>query len=374
MGMPMVSGESSMTASSARILVIDDERSLCIGVTDLFEMEGHQATFALNGADGLRYLEQHLETDLVLLDINLGPGPTGIDILPQIRELSPHTQVVMFTSQDALDVAVECMKLGAMDYVSKPFDETALLGKIPMALERKKISQLNDLYLGILVHDLKNPLQGIIGAIELLKTAYGDQFTPAHEKYVNRAYSGINQMLTTMNNILCISQFEKGTLTSRRELFSIRETIETTLGSLENRIQSLNLTVDLVCPADDAAVIESDRELFSQVLLNILSNAVRFTPENERITVVASTIGADQVTVSIANTGSYIDESARSGIFDKFFGVQAAASSAGNHNFGLGLTYSKMAVDAMGGRIWVDSDPDIPSTTFHFTIKNHQNS
>jgi signal transduction histidine kinase len=364
---------ASVAARSAKILVIDDEESLCIGVTDLFDLEGHSAEYRLNGVEGLAYLEQHPEIDLVLLDINLGPGPTGVDLLPKIKELCSHTQVVMFTSQDAVDVAVECMKLGAIDYVSKPFDETLLLSKIPMALERKNLSQLNDLYLNILVHDLKNPLQGIIGAFELLKSAYGDQFTSSHHKFVDRAYSGINQMLTTMKNILSISQFEKGALRGRRELFSIRESLEQTLGDLENRIQAQGIRVDFLCPEGDAAHICSDQELFGQVSLNILSNAVRFTPDNERITVVASNTGDDTVMVSIANTGSFIDEHARKGIFDKFFGVQAAHSSLGNHNFGLGLTYSKMAVDAMGGRIWIESDPDVPSTTFHFTIRNFQN-
>jgi signal transduction histidine kinase len=77
---------------------------------------------------------------------------------------------------------------------------------------------------------------------------------------------------------------------------------------------------------------------------------------------------------NVTNTGSYIEEDLRATLFDKFMSSQSMNRTVRGQNFGLGLTYSKMAVEALGGRIWVDGDESVPQTTFHFTVKNHEGS
>ena len=119
----------------------------------------------------------------------------------------------------------------------------------------------------------------------------------------------------------------------------------------------------------DLAVV-TDKDMFGRVLINIVSNALRFAEDNSTVRVELSETDGSYVETSITNTGSFIEEAAREVIFNKFSSVQVAASQAGFKNFGLGLTFAKMAVEAMEGRIWITCDSTVPSTTFHYAVKN----
>jgi len=124
----------------------------------MLELFGHKSDYAVSADETLMYLQKNPQTDIVLLDIDLGAGLSGEELLPVIREKFKYVQVIMFTSQNSLEMGVECIKKGAFDYMTKPFREKKFLKKVPLALERKKIAKLNDLYMGILVHDLNNPI------------------------------------------------------------------------------------------------------------------------------------------------------------------------------------------------------------------------
>jgi len=354
------------------ILVIDDEIALCLAVKDLLELYNYSVEYAITAEEGIEYLKKNDQTDAVLLDINLGSGLNGIEALPVIKEKFKYIQVIMFTSMTTIETGIECMKKGALDYVTKPYDATELLKKVATALERKKAEQMNDLYLGILVHDLKNPLQNIIGAIEVIKYSLKEVLTKQHEKFLLAADKSIHQIKTMINNILSVSRFENGTLSARRESFQLNEMVAESLEILKSEasLQEKQLEVHDTTPHN--AVICTDKEFLSQVLVNIVSNAIRYTPQNGLISVRLEMIENNFIHAGITNSGSYIEEAEREAVFDKFASIQAGLKNKNIQNFGLGLTYSKMAVDAMGGKIWVDGKKEIPETTFHFTIKNHK--
>ena len=153
----------------ANILLIDDEESICIGLTDLLETYDYSATYVQNAEEGLEYLKNNSDIDIVLLDINLGTGMTGVEAIPIILEQSKYVQIIMLTSHDSINVGIECMKQGAFDYLTKPFDENKFFEIVPNALEKKKLAQLSDLYLGILVHDMNNPLNNISLGLDMLR-------------------------------------------------------------------------------------------------------------------------------------------------------------------------------------------------------------
>src|SRR5665647_1099170 len=111
-----------MTAETPSVLLIDDELSICTGVCGLLEMEGYKVEYVMSAQEGLTYLENNPVPDIVLLDVNLGPGINGVDALRLIKEKNKYLQVIMFTSQDSLDIGLECMKRGALDFLTKPFN------------------------------------------------------------------------------------------------------------------------------------------------------------------------------------------------------------------------------------------------------------
>ncbi len=358
----------------AHILLIDDEMAICIGVCGLLETVGFAASYALDAQEGLLFLEAHPETDVVLLDINLGAGKTGIEILPEIRQRFKCVQVMMFTSHDTLSTGLECMKKGAADYLTKPFNEKDFLKKIPEVLAKKNLARLNELYFGILIHDLKNPLQIISGAWELSKTYLPKTLSDSQQRIISTCNAGVLQMRIMVGNILGVVKFEAGSFAPSREKFPLRQNVDATLAPLHQQMVSSNKTFNVLFEENTPTFLVSDKDLFARVLFNVVSNAMRYTPEKGAIAVTFCEAQKGFVQTTVSNTGSFIDEIHREAIFDKFSSVQMVEQSAGIRNFGLGLTFSKMAVEAMGGGIRVESDKDIPQTSFVYTVKNHEGS
>jgi two-component system, sensor histidine kinase and response regulator len=356
----------------ACILLIDDEMAICIGVTGLLETMGFAAEYVNTADEGMSFLEQHPETDIVLLDINLGPGKSGIDLLPELRERFKYVQVMMFTSHDTLETGLECMKKGAVDYCTKPFNEKEFLEKIPEVLAKKNIAKLNELYFGILIHDLKNPLQCISGAWELTRRYLPVHPTENQQRIMNTCNSGILQLKTMIDNMLSVAKLEAGSVSPSFEKFSLNEEVERTLAPVRQQILSSNRTLLVEFKENTPIFLGSDKDLYTRVLFNIVSNAIRYTPDNGTITVALSEEPDDIVLTSVTNTGSYIDHEHREMIFDKFSSVQLTNQSAGMRNYGLGLTFSKLAIEAMGGTIRVECEKDSPQTTFIYTVKNNK--
>ena len=357
--------------TKGRILIVDDEYSIGKSISELLGYLGFSAYFEQNPLKVEVCLAKNPDIDIILLDINLGDSLSGLDLLSLIKEKNRYVQVIMFTSEERLETGVECMRRGAYDYMTKPFDDRVFLGKAAGALEKKKGLQLNDLYLGILFHDLKNPLQGISGGVELLRMSLPpDALSDLQKTGFCQAERSMSQILMLINNIVGVSKFESGVASARREPFvlsqAVNEALEPFYGSIPPAGDSTTVSIIYHCKSD--LVVVTDKELFSRVLANIVSNALRFAADKSTVAVEFSE-EEDYLLVRITNAGSYIEESAREAIFNKFSSVQVPSGQAGFKNFGLGLTFGKMAVEAMQGRIWITCDKAVPSTTFHFKIK-----
>ncbi|MBN2037235.1 MAG: hybrid sensor histidine kinase/response regulator [Chitinispirillaceae bacterium] len=358
--------------SRPSVLIVDDEYQICTGIAGILGHLGYRADFVHHQSGAGVFLDEHKDVDIVLLDINLGPGPSGIDLLPVIRGKSRYAQVIMFTSEDKLEVGVECLKRGAYDYMTKPFDEKTFVNKAAGALERKKNLQLNDLYLGILFHDLKSPLQTLISGVDLLRMSLAHAVDPAVYKTSFHAMDhATGQILMMINNIVSVSKFENGVYAIRRESFILRKQAEKTL-SLFNPSPARPDTApcSLRFLTDDDFTLITDKELFCRVLVNIAGNALRYAAGKSQVRVEFVEEDGGYLRTSVTNTGSFIEESAREVIFNKFSSVERPVGNGGFQNYGLGLTFSKMAVEAMAGRIWITCDKAVPSTTFNFTVKN----
>jgi len=342
------------------ILIIDDEISICTGIQGILETDGFNASYTLTYQDGLRYLDEHRDVDIVLLDVNLRADITGIDVLSIIKARYKYPQVIMFTSYDRLDIGLECMKRGAMDFMCKPFDEKRFLQMVSTAVEKKRIEQVKDLYFDMVVHDLKNPLQCISASFEMLQEQLWSTLSPVQQRLFETAGSGVQQIQMMIGNILGITSFEKGSLTARRESFSIRKTVD----SVVEFFPTASIAPNGYLPD----LIRSDRDLYTRVLTNIISNAVRFARIGSTVRVACDYDPVERMLVtSVANEGSYIDEEQRKEIFSKFVGNSRVSCG---QNYGLGLTFSKMAVEALDGSIGVESCQELQTTTFTFSIRD----
>ena len=142
----------------AHILVVDDEPSMRTTLSILLKREGYQVSQAGNGVEALKKLEQG-QYDMVLTDLKM-EGADGMELLRQVKATDPHSEVLIFTAYGTVTSAVEAMKLGAYDYIGKPFDEEELLLKVGRALERKALVRE--------VQDLRAELRGQRGMEEIV--------------------------------------------------------------------------------------------------------------------------------------------------------------------------------------------------------------
>jgi two-component system sensor histidine kinase/response regulator len=351
--------------NKAKILIIDDDESFDVITTNLLKLDGHDVTYTCSAEEGLQFLEKNQDTDIVLLDIDLGAGMSGTEALPVITETYPFFQVVMITSNTTLGTALECMKKGAFDYLTKPFKKPELEKIIPSALARKKLIRLRDLYLEMLVHDLKNPLQSITMGLDAIDT--NDESVT--EKAMNLARYGCWQISNMISNILTITRFEKTSPTLEYEEFFLEEEIREQLRSLIHRIRFTGKQFVFTLDKKKDFTIKTEKALFFGILSNLVSNAIRFTHQGDTITVMVKKKDKHYIEVKVTNTGSFIEDRFKDKIFDKFFKTSFYKEHQ-KQNFGLGLTFSKLAVSVLGGKIWVESRKEPVETSFYFTVKN----
>jgi K+-sensing histidine kinase KdpD len=210
-----------------------------------------------------------------------------------------------------------------------------------------------------------------MGAWELVKRYLPQTLAENQRRIVATCDSGVLQMKTMIENMLGVAKFEAGTVALSREKFLVNTEIEKALAPLRQQILSSNINFSMQFKENSLLFLNSDKELFLRVLSNIVSNAIRYTPEAGLITVSIQGLDNGDLQTSVSNTGSYIEEEHRGIIFNKFSSVRLMKQSAGVQNFGLGLTFCKMAVEAMDGKIYVESDKSVPQTSFIYTVKNH---
>ncbi len=368
--MSLVQTESpkSSTRILAKILIIDDEESIGIGVSDLLNSYEYSADYVMSAEAGVKYLESNPDVDIVLLDINLGTGMSGLEALPVIKDRFRYVQIIMLTSHDSIEVGIKAMKNGAHDYLTKPFDERNFFELVPQALEKKKLTQLSDLYLGILVHDMNNPLNNISLGMDMLKITLKENLNPRQERLFGVVHSGLWEIKNMVRNILNVNKFEQGGVAARITEFELRPCLEKTLSIFSGLIQITEKKIKTEFLLPENSKIHADKELLNQVIGNLLSNSLRYCPKNEEVEFKVQYSEPKLLKFSVTNPGSFVPDSMKNEIFNKFFIGQAQEKGKSNRNFGLGLSYSKMAVEAMNGHIWVESQESPEITTFHFTI------
>jgi signal transduction histidine kinase/DNA-binding response OmpR family regulator len=219
-------------------------------------------------------------------------------------------------------------------------------------------SQHKSEFLASMSHELRTPLNAIIGFSEVLLERMFGELNERQDDYLRDIWSSGKHLLELLNDILDLSKIEAGQMVLNRSEFVVRESLEYCLSMVRERAlqQRVLLSLD-VDPA--VGLLDADRLRFRQVVLNMLSNAVKFTPEGGRVDVSAFLRGQDLV-VLVADTGVGVPAEDRERIFDAF--QQGARSSGQVEGTGLGLTLSKRILELHGGRIWVESEAGKGST------------
>jgi signal transduction histidine kinase/CheY-like chemotaxis protein len=217
-------------------------------------------------------------------------------------------------------------------------------------------------FLASMSHELRTPLNAVIGFSEvLLERMFGD-LNERQEEYLRDIWSSGKHLLDLLSDILDLSKVEAGRMELDRSTFSVGEALDYGVASMRERALRNAIALDLEVDAD-IGLIDADERRFKQVLLNLISNAVKFTPHGGRV-IVRAVRDRDDLVVTVTDTGIGVPEEDRDRIFESF---QQGRRGAHHEGTGLGLNLSKRIVELLGGRMWLDSEVGAGST-FGFTV------
>jgi signal transduction histidine kinase len=367
---------------SARILIVDDEPNIARLLKLRLEAAGYTTAWAKDGETCMAMLPES-PFSLVLLDL-LMPDISGIQVLESIRSQGSDVAVIIMTAHGNENMAVECLRNGVLDYMTKPFDLSEMLQRVERAInsrqtliEKKRIEQEKDHYFSMLSHDLKNPLTAAVGSIDIIREGRLGPINGEQAEYLQSAIDSCNDVARMIDNLLDIRCFEAGLMNVATHPCNPEEVITAVLKKFTALAQRESVT--LVRDADEKLpMIGMDRSAFSRVIANLLGNALKFTPAEGTIVISCRTLvtnGAPPLEVphyaaahlqnlaeyrqlvrlSVKDTGTGIPEDTQEHIFNRF--TQTRRSGQPRIGTGLGLAYCKMAVESCGGSIWVKSKP-----------------
>lgn len=366
---------------AVKILVVDDDANLRESVRDNLELEGYEVTEAGTGAEAMKAVVTGF-FDVILMDFNL-PDATGIDVIRDIRKVNTESEILMLTAHASLDTALKAIRESVYDFLVKPVDFDVLKRAIAKAHEKLRLIQDNrrlieDLrkaneqllylsnmkskFLSMASHDLSNSLMTLQVSLEMLIGS----MSPSEEQKKRMLYisNGISQLARLIEDLVDWASIESGKFRLEMEAQDPGKVVEDCAGASLVRAQQrgIGLTSEV---GKSLPRIQADRRRLTQVLGNLLENALRHTSKGGAVT-VSAVKHEGAVRIGVSDTGEGIDPSEIQKIFESFY--QPQSSHAARGRLGLGLSISKEIVHSHGGKIWVESAGKGKGASFYFTI------
>jgi two-component system, sensor histidine kinase and response regulator len=358
-----------------QILVIDDERGLREGCRRALSRYGYPVDVAATGQEGLTKVRES-DFGLVLLDVMM-PDISGIELLATIHEQDPDIVCIIITGYATVELAVEAMKLGAYDFIAKPFSDDNLLLAVQKALEKRRLEQkarrlqrveeeaehlsrekamleeldrVKSAFMRKVAHELRAPIAAIESFMNSILEGYGSLETQRIMQ--ERAAQRASELLQLVDDLLNLSRIKDVKMESKKRPVCLKQVLDEVLGlhGPEAVGKKISLEVDYsTCPP-----IVADPVHIKQLWTNLISNAIKYTPEGGKVTVrLFSQDGA--ITGEIRDTGIGIAEQDLPHLFEEFFRTDRAKAFA-QHGTGLGLSIVKQIVQEYGGDIRVESE------------------
>jgi signal transduction histidine kinase len=384
---PMTDPTTNIADIPPRVLIVDDERRNVELLKVMLASEGYVLLTASNGEDAIALLADQ-QPDLILLDLMM-PGMDGYQVAAKIKQ-NPATNnipVIMLTALDDRSAKMLGLNAGAEDFLTKPVDRAELCVRVrnllrlrtygnklriahaalAVALEEASDARLmaehannaKTQFLRAMSHELRTPLNAISGYTEILEMGIRGSVNPAQVKDLGRIKRASAYLLRLINDVLTIARLE-----GARPLHLISIAVNSVLSEVEGlcilqaKANGLTLTVT---ESEHEIFATADAERFQQILLNLVTNAIKFTPKGGSIQVTCDDdMGAVRVRVKDNGVGVRMLDLER--VFEPFVQVDRHLTSETQQGVGLGLSISRELARAMKGDLTLESLEGIGST------------
>jgi signal transduction histidine kinase len=359
----------------ARILVIDDEEGIRAGCRRALEPEGHIVETAATGKEGLRrFMEEPF--DLVLVDVVM-PDMRGIDLLKPMLEKDPDIVCVIITGYATVELAVQAIRAGAYDFLSKPFTADVLRMTVAQGLERRRLSleakrlqkieeeareltrakeelerldRFKTTFMLTVAHELRAPLNALQSFLLAILKGY---IPPEEQKEVlQRAIQRSQELLALVDDLLKLAAAKSEKGLEKREPVSLADILEKVYPLFQAEAEAKGIACAL--EVHGRPMVRANPDQMAQVWSNLISNAVKYTPAGGRVRVILD-VHDGWAVGTVEDTGIGIAAQDQERIFEEFYRTPQAKEIA-PRGTGLGLPLVKQIVEGHGGNITVQSE------------------
>ncbi|MDQ7030077.1 MAG: hybrid sensor histidine kinase/response regulator [Ardenticatenia bacterium] len=375
------------------ILYVEDNPDNKILVRRVLEAHGYSVVDADDGLSGIR-LAQEIKPDLILMDINL-PGMDGYEAATKIKSIPAlrNVPIVALTANVMQGDRERSLAAGCDGYLPKPIDIDQLVEQIEAFLagkreevdheerevyleeyarklvnkleakivalehanaELRELDRLKSEFVSTVSHELRTPLNIIIGHAEILQDELFGPLNEHQRRYVDNIVRSARHLLDLVENILDMSKIESGKLELNMQPFDVEEAVQEVHVLLKPMADRKEIKVRLRIDPNLKTVV-ADRLRFKQILYNLMSNAIKFTPNGGRVDVTLERLPDGWIQLTVRDTGIGIPKDHLETIFERFRQLDSSFSREWEGT-GLGLSLTREFVRLHGGKIEVQSE------------------
>jgi signal transduction histidine kinase len=371
------------------LLIVDDEVDVLESLRHLF----HRTYRVLTACGGDQAVEAlgRAEVHLILSDQRM-PGMAGDVFLSHARKIQPDAIRMLFTGYADIQAVINAVNEGHIfRYILKPWDANELEAILRQAAEqydllaeRKRLiaelreanarltraneelaqaGQLKSAFIEVASHEFNTPITLVLGLSELLRLLNPDR-NEQERAIVERISTGARQLARLVTNTLTLMRSDDFRRTLQCAPADLSGLLRSALAKVDPFVRARGLTV-IDDVADDLGRFDVDAEKIDASVLNLLTNAVKFTPDGRTITLSARLAGADEAEITVADTGIGLDARSLAHLFQPFFTqFDSSRHSSGDFGFnkrglGLGLSIVRQFVELHGGRVTAESEPGV---------------
>jgi signal transduction histidine kinase len=360
-----------------RILIVEDELIAAESLSLDLEKLGYEVMGVVTTGEKAINKVKQSPPDLILMDIMLKGSMDGISAAHEIYRQFKIPIIYLSAYADTATLE-RAQSTPAYGYLVKPYKVADITTTITIALSKfredaktesnllleKKLNQIKTQALATASHDLRAPLTSILGYTELIKD-YGDKLSPdKKERYFNFIKSAIGEMNDSLEDLLLISRAEEGKLILYPDEFDLVEFLKSLVDEQNNLTDKHNINFSSNCSSYIALL---DRKMLHHILNNLMSNAIKYSPEGGDINVELH-CDAQSINLIIEDHGIGIPDDYKTKLFQLFERADNVGNIKGN---GLGLSIVKKAVEIHQGKIEVESEEDV-GTKFIIYLPQHQ--
>ncbi len=371
--------KSQTRLEGATVLVLADEEISMLLIRTWLRAYGAQVLEARESTEGLEMAASHVgEIDLVLADCLL-PESTPHELLTALRQKigMRHIPIIFLATVEQRDLILALFQAGATDYIVKPFVKEEFIARISTHLEirqlvkalagnvaeQERLNKRHDEFVAVSSHDLKSPLTSILGFADLLLA--DDGLSAKQLEWLAIIKSSTKFMAEIVNDIVELTRNEAHANEIELLPIPVDSLTRIAIVGMEQRARQKGVALELLNQTESEVTMTGDRNKFTRIINNLLTNAIKFTPRGGTVTV---TIAKEDrhLAITVSDTGTGISAEILATLFDRFTKL-SRPGTAGEPGTGLGMSITKQLVDLHHGTIRVESTPG-QGTSFFLTF------